>query len=104
MKRRTVLTGALLLPMSAALGACAGSPGSTTQIYLLDRSVPLRLIKAFQRQKPASDKVAFETAATLFDLFQKLQAWQKTPAPDQPALKLPLPQRNQAPRQRPELV
>ncbi|HEY9763075.1 MAG TPA: extracellular solute-binding protein [Trichocoleus sp.] len=105
MKRRTVLTGALLLPISVALGACAGSPSSVkTQIYLLDRSIPLRLIKAFQRQKQASDKVAFETAATLFDLFQKLQSWQKSPTSAGSALRLPLPQRSQASVRRPDLI
>lgn len=104
MKRRTVLKGALLLPTSVALGSCAGSSNAATRIYLLDRSIPLRLIKAFQRQNQASGKIAFETAATLFDLFQKLQTWQKPSASAKPTLRLPLPQRNQASVQRPQLV
>lgn len=83
MKRRTVLAGAALLPMGLALAGCGSLfSGAAPRIYLLDRSVPLRLINAFQRQQPSDLEVVFETNKTLLELFQQLQAWQ-APLPAQ---------------------
>lgn len=108
MKRRTVLTGAALLPIGLVLAGCGSQANATaTRIYLLNRSVPLRLIKAFQRQKPPETKVSFETGETLFELFQQLQAWQADPADSAPGFQLPLPQlpgRQAAPTQRADLT
>ncbi|HEY9735557.1 MAG TPA: extracellular solute-binding protein [Trichocoleus sp.] len=83
MKRRTVLAGAAFLPLSMALAGCGGLLNSAApRIYLLDRSVPLRLVNAFERQQPSETEAVFETGKTLLELFQRLRAWQSpTPAP-----------------------
>lgn len=89
MKRRTLLAGAALL--GPALASCSLPSGSgASQIYLLDRSVPLQLINAFQKRTRTEPRLTFEAEANLFDLFQRLQNWQ---TPEQAKRsRLPLPQ------------
>lgn len=89
MKRRTLLAGAAVLgPVLAGCSLPFGS--SASQIYVLDRSMPLQLINAFQKRNGAESRLTFEAEENLFDLFQRLQSWQR---PDEArGSRLPLPQ------------
>ena len=72
MERRTFLAGAILLPL---LGAAGCQPQiSELTVYLLDRSVPLRLINGF-RQRHQSQTLKFEAQSSLVELYQRLQAF-----------------------------
>jgi putative spermidine/putrescine transport system substrate-binding protein len=90
MRRRKVLAGAALLPLGAALAGCGGRfNAAATRIQLLNRSIPLRLVRAFQRQKPADTQISFETRETFLALFQQLRAWQAAPTADRLRFNLP---------------
>ncbi|MBD2260129.1 extracellular solute-binding protein [Pseudanabaena sp. FACHB-2040] len=105
MKRRKVLAGAAVLPIGMALAGCGGRFNSTgNQIQLLDRSIPLRLVRDFQRQKPPDTQVSFETRETFLELFQQLRAWQAEPAQNRTALNLPLPGNRASSTQQAELL
>ncbi|MBD0336010.1 MAG: extracellular solute-binding protein [Cyanobacteria bacterium Co-bin13] len=105
MKRRKVLAGAAALPIGMALAGCGGRFNSAdNQIQLLDRSIPLRLVRAFQRQKPPDTQVSFETRKTFLELFEQLRAWQAAPAANRTVLNLPLPGNRTASTQQAELL
>lgn len=76
MKRRTFLTGAALLPILAA--GCQPRAAELT-VHLLDRSIPLRLLKGF-RQQQENKSLSFETVPTLVELYQELISWQQNPS------------------------
>jgi putative spermidine/putrescine transport system substrate-binding protein len=78
MDRRTFLAGALTLPWLGALTACNPRRSPDLSIYLLENSVPLRLIKRFRQQQSAA-KIAFTQEKSLATLFHQLQKWQGGP-------------------------
>lgn len=75
MQRRAFLAGAALLPLMAA--GCQPQSADLT-VYLLERSIPLRLIKGF-RQRQGDRRLTFETKPNLSSLYEQLLSWQQDP-------------------------
>ncbi|NJL39737.1 MAG: extracellular solute-binding protein [Leptolyngbyaceae cyanobacterium SM1_4_3] len=76
-KRRSLLAGAGALALGQLLAGCNSRSNAALRVRLLDDSVPVQLLRAFQRdleQQPALD---FLPRSQLSDLYELLQTWKQ---------------------------
>lgn len=76
-KRRSLLAGAGALVLGQLLAGCNSRSNAALRVRLLDGSVPVQLLRAFQRdleQQPALD---FLPRSQISDLYDLLQTWKQ---------------------------
>lgn len=95
-KRRSLLAGAGALVLGQLLAGCNSRGNAALRVRLLEGSVPVQLLRAFQRdleQQPALD---FLPRSQLSDLYDLLQTWKQSEGePDRPGWREQIPFFNQ---------
>lgn len=79
MRRRSFLTGGLSLLGSSILAGCRPSSRTGVQVYFLKNTFPTQLLKQFQQQLPANERVQWTVKPQLQDLFAQLEQWGEQP-------------------------
>jgi putative spermidine/putrescine transport system substrate-binding protein len=81
-KRRSLLAGAGALALAQLLAGCSRRGNADLRVRLLEGSIPVQLLRAFQRdlEQPTLD---FSPRPQLSDLYDLLQTWKETGEPDQ---------------------
>lgn len=87
--RRSFLQGAGALTLGAALSACGRSADPALRVRLLEASIPVQLLKQFQRQIGKTTPLDLTADKQLADLFALLQAWNPQQSQPKPQSSVP---------------
>jgi putative spermidine/putrescine transport system substrate-binding protein len=87
--RRSFLQGASTLALAQVLNGCT-TKESSLSVFLLEGSIPLRLIKDF-RKTIAKENVDFKSETNLKNLLKLLETWRKNPSPPASSFSISLP-------------
>jgi putative spermidine/putrescine transport system substrate-binding protein len=78
MNRRSFLMAASMLALTHGLGltGCGRPSQGSVRVRLLNRSVPVQLLREFQRRNDPAENLNFLSSEQLADLYDLLQRWQ----------------------------
>ncbi|WP_199318762.1 extracellular solute-binding protein [Leptolyngbya sp. FACHB-541] len=79
-KRRSLLAGAGALALAQLLAGCNSRSNAALRVRLLDGSVPVQLLRAFQRDLEQQLALDFLPQPQLSDLYDLLQTWKQAEA------------------------
>jgi putative spermidine/putrescine transport system substrate-binding protein len=77
MNRRSFLITASSLTLMQLLAGCNRTSNALVQVRLLENSVPLELLREFQRRVESAQRVNVSASGQLTELFELLQTWQQ---------------------------
>ncbi|PSB15286.1 polyamine ABC transporter substrate-binding protein [filamentous cyanobacterium CCP2] len=77
MNRRSFLVTASSLTLMQLLAGCNRASTAGVEVRLLEDSVPLQVLREFQRQVRSSQAINFSMSSQLADLFDLLQTWRE---------------------------
>lgn len=88
MNRRSFLITVSTLALAQLLAGCSRSSASQVQVRLLQTSVPIQLLREFQRRSGETRALGFLTSERLTDLYDLLQRQTDADQPNRPAPRL----------------
>jgi putative spermidine/putrescine transport system substrate-binding protein len=82
-KRRSLLAGAGALALAQLLAGCSRRGNADLRVRLLEGSIPVQLLRAFQRDLEQQPILDFSPRPQLSNLYDLLQTWKEAGEPDQ---------------------